>query len=102
MGAPGERTGSLLSPSLLVTYSLGRDLHAGDSSRVLRGRRSAGIRDQWGGVTPGRRVGRGELGLTSNTCSSSKSSPSPLGRLPLGTEITFSTVPTSARMRRSE
>lgn len=43
--------------------------------------------------------GGGSLGLTSNTCSSSKSSPSPVGRLPLGTEITFSTVPTSARMR---
>lgn len=56
------------------------------------------MRDQWDGVIPGR--GGGEsLGLTSNTCSSSKSSPSPLGRLPLGTEITFSTVPTSARMR---
>lgn len=35
-------------------------------------------------------------GLTSNTCSSSRSSPSSLGRLPLGTEITFSTVPASA------
>ena len=42
------------------------------------------------------------LGLTSNTCSSSRSSPSELGRPPLGTEITLSTVPASAGMRGGE
>lgn len=40
------------------------------------------------------------LGLTSNMCNSSRSSPSAFGLPSLGTEITFSTVPTSARMRR--
>lgn len=38
---------------------------------------------------------------SSNTCSSSRSSPSALGRPPLGTEITFSTVPASVPMKRT-
>lgn len=40
------------------------------------------------------------LGLTSNMCNSSRSSPSAFGQPPLGTEITFSTVPASVGMRR--
>ena len=40
------------------------------------------------------------LGLTSNMYNSSRSSPSASGLPSLGTEITFSTVPTSARMRK--
>lgn len=93
MGVPWAPSWSSPLLRLLVTYPLGGDLHAGDSGRILRekgcwdqGRAEWGDSRCWG------------LGLTSNTCSSSRSSPSALGLPPLGTEITFSTVPASAGM----